>query len=220
MRYAVVGASSGTGRQIVSHLAERGIGVRAISRNPLPAEGSVEPYAADVTNPAQLAKALDGPFDAVFYTVDIHGRGHKREAVREVMYQGCMNTIEAAAAGGAKRFVLLSVIAPDRFSWVWWVLNAMKPGMRRNILDREQALKASGLGYVICRAARLNDGPTHSVPVAVTGPRHRLNMTRSIARADLARALVRAAEAAPDGTTWDVYGDARGPVATWLEPMG
>ena len=41
-------------------------------------EGSVEPYAADVTNPAQLAQALDGGFDAVFYTVDIHGRGHSR----------------------------------------------------------------------------------------------------------------------------------------------
>lgn len=217
-RYAVIGASSGTGRQIVAHLAERGIAVRAISRNPQPAQGSVEPYAADVTDADALAKALEGTFDAVFYTVDIQGRGHKRDAIRAVMYEGCVNAIRAAAAGSAKRFVLLSVIAPDRFSWVWWVLDAMKPGMRRNIRDREQALKESGLAYVICRAPRLNDGPANTVPLTATPPEHRLDMTRGIARADLARVLVRAAEAAPVGTTWDVYADPRGLVPAWLAP--
>lgn len=217
-RYAVVGASSGTGRQIVTHLARRNIPVRAISRNPLPAEDSVEPWAAGVTKPAALARALDDKFDAVFYTVDIHGRSHSREAVRAVMYEGCVDTIQAAAAGGSRRFVLLSVVAPDRFSWVWWVLNAMKPGMKRNVRDREEALEASGLPYVICRAPRLNNGPGGVTPTAATSPVGRLDIKRGIARADLARALVRAAEAAPAGTTWDVSADARGPVPAWLGP--
>ena len=218
-RYAVIGASSGTGQQIVTHLAERGIPVRAISRNPRPTQGSVEPYAADVTDAAALAQALQGEFDAVFYTADIHGRGHKRDAIRAVMYEGCVNAIRAAEAAGTKRFMLLSVIAPDRFSWVWWVLDALKPGMRRNIRDREQALKESALPYVICRAPRLNDRPAHTVPVAATRPERRLDMKRGIARADLARVLVRAAEDAPDGTIWDVYADPLGPVPVWLESM-
>jgi uncharacterized protein YbjT (DUF2867 family) len=217
-RYAVIGASSGTGREIVRHLAERRIPVRAIARREQPAEDGVEPFAADVTDPASIAKALEGGFDAVFYTVDIHGLRNSREAVRKVMYEGCVNAIQAAAAGGAKRFVLLSVIGPERPTWVWWVLDAMKRGMRRNVLDRERALKDSGLAYVICRAPKLNDGPASLVPLAATGPQHRLDMKMGIARADLARALVRAAQAAPQSTTWDVFADAAGPAPDWLAP--
>ncbi len=155
----------------------------------------------------------------MFYTVDIHGLRNSREAVRKVMYDGCVNAIQAAVAGGAKRFVLLSVIGADRPSWVWWVLNAMKRGMRRNIVDRERALKESELSYVICRAPGLNDGPGGSVPLAATAPQHRLEMRMGIPRADLARALVRAAEAAPERTTWDVFADAAGPLPEWLAPM-
>ena len=46
-RYAVIGASSGTGRQIVRYLADKHVQVRAISRRPLAAQEGVEPYAAD-----------------------------------------------------------------------------------------------------------------------------------------------------------------------------
>ena len=216
VRYAVGGASGGTGRQIVAHLAERKIPVRAISRKPLPAEGGVEPWAADVTDAGAVAQALSAGFDAVFFTVDIHGRGHSRQATRDVMYQGCVNTILASRGGKAGRFVLLSVIAPDRFSWVWWVLNAMKPGMKVNILDREKALETSGMPYVICRAPRLNDGHGGADRIAATVPGRRLDMKRGIARADLARAMVRAAEAAPACSTWDVFASIHGPVPAWL----
>ncbi len=65
-RYAVIGASSGTGLEIVRHLAERKIPVRAISHRPGPAQEGVEPFAADVTDPASIAKALEGGLDAVF----------------------------------------------------------------------------------------------------------------------------------------------------------
>ena len=209
-RYAVIGASTGTGREIVRHLAERRIPVRAISRRPLAAEDGVEPFAADVTDPASIGKALEGGFDAVFYTVDIHGLRNSPEAIRKVMYDGCVNAIHAAAAGGAKRFVLLSVIGADRPSWVWWVLNGLKRGMRRNIIDRERALEESGLSYVICRAPRLNDGPGGVVALATTPAEHRLGMRMGIARADLARALVRAAETAPERTIWDVFAKSAG----------
>jgi uncharacterized protein YbjT (DUF2867 family) len=215
-RYAVIGASSGTGRQIVRYLADKHVQVRAISRRPLAAQEGVEPYAADVTDPASIAKALEGDFDAVFYTVDIHGLRNSREKVRSVMYDGCVNAIHTAAAAGTKRFVLLSVIGPDRPSWVWWILNATKPGMQRNVLDRERALINSGLAYVICRAPRLNDGPGRIIPVAATAPEHRLDMRMGISRTDLAQAMVRAAETAPERTIWDVYADAHGPTPEWL----
>ena len=217
-RYAVIGASSGTGREIVRYLAERMIPVRAISRRPGPAQEGVEPFAADVTDPVSIAKALEGGFDAVFYTVDIHGRRLSREAVRRVMYEGAVNAIRAAIAGGTKRFVLLSVIGPERPSWVWWLLNALKPGMRNNIVDREQILEASGIDFVILRAPRLNDKQEGQAALAATAPMHRLEMKMGISRADLARALVRAAEAAPARTVWDVFTGEAGEAPAWLGP--
>lgn len=217
-RYAVIGASSGTGREIVRHLAERRLSVRAISRRPQPEQQGVEPFAADVTNAASITSALDGDFDAVFYTVDIHGLRNSREAVRQVMYEGCVNAIRAASASSARRFVLLSVIGPDRPSWLWWILDAMKRGMRRNILDRERALRESGLPYVICRAPKLNDRPSGTASLAATLPEHRLRAGMGIPRAALAQALVRAAEAAPACTTWDVFTNEAGPAPAWLVP--
>lgn len=217
MRYAVIGASKGTGREIVRHLAERQIPVRAIARRSQPAQDGVEPVVADVTDAASIAKALEGGFDAVFYTVDIHGL-NSREGVRKVMYAGCINAVRAAAAGGAKRFVLLSVIGADRPSWIWWMLNTMKPGMKRNILDREHTLKNSGLDYVICRAPKLNNDKGGLVSLSATPPVHRLEPSMGIARADLARAMIRAAEAAPDRSIWDVFADPAVPESGWLSP--
>jgi nucleoside-diphosphate-sugar epimerase len=203
-RYAVVGASSGVGREIVRHLASRGDFVRAIARNPEAAERRVEPWAADVTDAAAMDIALDGNFDAVFFTVDIHGRGLQRDQVRKLMVDGSANAVAAAKAAGVRRFVLLSVIGADKGSWIWWLLNAMKPGMRDNVLERELALAASGLEFVICRAARLVDGEDERGTV-VTLPRHRMAMSRTIRRTNLACILVDAAEHAPPNSTWDVF---------------
>lgn len=206
-RYAVIGASSGTGRAIVEQLSRQGAFVRAISRNPAPAGALVEPYAADVTDAASMRQALEGGYDAVFFTVDIHGRGLQREQVRQVMVDGCANAVAAAQAAGVKRFVLLSVMGPEQGSWVWWLLDALKPGMRKNVLEREQGLRASGMPYVICRAARLKDGED-ALPAIQTAPGHRLGMRKSIRRGNLARALIDAATMAPVNSVWDVYAGA------------
>ena len=205
-RYAVIGASSGTGLALVRQLAARQHTVRAISRRPPQAAPFIEPFAADVTDAGAVEKALDGAFDAVFYTVDIHGLFKPREEIRATMYQGSVNAMRAAAKLPIPpKFVLLSVIGAERPSWVWWVLNASKPGMQRNILDREQALKNSGLPYVICRAPKLNDEAGGSVPVVATSAQHRLDMSRGIPRNDLARALILAAEQAPPNSSWDLF---------------
>lgn len=203
-RYAVIGASSGVGREIVARLSARGDFVRAISRNPQDAGGLVEPYAADVTDAAAMRRALEGGYDAVFFTVDIHGKGLQREQVRKVMVDGCANAVAAAKAAGVKRFMLLSVIGPEKGSWVWWLLNALKPGMRENVLEREKALRDSGMPYVVYRAARLKDG-ADALPTMLTDPGHRLGMRLSIRRGNLAQALIDGATHAPANSVWDVF---------------
>ena len=72
-RYAVIGSSRGTGLAITRQLAAAGEHVRAISRNPPPAGAFVEPFVADVTDRASLARAFAGDLDAVFFTVDATG---------------------------------------------------------------------------------------------------------------------------------------------------
>ncbi|HTX34998.1 MAG TPA: NAD(P)H-binding protein [Bryobacteraceae bacterium] len=217
-RYAVIGASSGTGLVLVHQLAGEQNAVRAISRRPPDAGPLIEPFAADVTDAQSLAQALDGEFDAVFYTVDIHGLFKTREEIRAVMFEGCRNAIRAVAKNAVgPKFVLLSVIGAHRPSWMWWILNMSKPGMQRNILEREQVLKESGLSYIICRAPKLNDGPGGLVTVAATPAQHELDMKRGIPRADLARALILAAVRAPVNTIWDVFCDAAGPTPDWLQ---
>lgn len=208
-RYAVVGASSGVGREIVTRLAGRGDVVRAIARRPQEGAERIEAWPADVTDAGAMQRALEGGFDAVFFTVDIHGRGLQREQVRRVMVDGAANTVAAAKAAGVKRFVLLSVIGPERGSWVWWLLNALKPGMRDNVMERERALKASGIEYVIGRAARLRDG-ADALPTVLTPPQHRLTMLRSIRRGNLAEALIDAADHAVANSSWDMFSGSPG----------
>lgn len=220
-RYAVIGASHGTGLAVTRRLEALGSRVRAISRTPPAASELVEPVAADVTDAASLKRALAGEFDAVFFTVDINGGigNHalfgSRSRIRAVTHGGCLNAIAAVeAAAVPPKFVLLSVMGVDRTSLVWTMLNIVKPGSKRNILEREQALRASRLPYVILRAPRLTDDPGGSAAIVATPPEHPLE-SRSIARADLARVLVAAALHAPDRSVWDVFPGTEGG-AGWL----
>ena len=226
-RYAVIGASQGTGLAITQRLAKEGHSVRAISRTPPAAAANIEPFAADVTDARSIGRALDDAFDAVFFTVDATGGigGHalfgSREKIRAVTYQGCLNAIAGAREGTRpKAFVLLSVIGCDTSSMIWSMLNTLKPGSKRNVFEREEALKSSGLPYVITRAAKLNDEPAGAKPLTATSPTHRLVSSMGTARADLARAMIQAAGRAPKNTTWDVFNDAEVKAPTWLSAEG
>jgi uncharacterized protein YbjT (DUF2867 family) len=221
-KFAVVGASNGTGLEIVRLLSSRGHHVRAISRRTIDAAELIEPVSADVTDATAIAKALEGNFDAIFFTVDIHRRFASKKEVRALMFDGCMNVIRAAKSSVAlPRLVLLSVIGPDKPTWVWHLLNLLKRGMRQNVLDREVALQKSGLPYVIARAARLvdsQDSESETLQTTVTHSVHKkLDMKTTISRKELARVLVAAAQSAPTNSVWDIFGAESRSVPTWIE---
>lgn len=223
--YAVVGASSGTGLAITRLLASKGHTVRAIARKPPAATELIKPVVADVGKPEAIAAALAGELEAVFFTVDIHKAFASKQLIRSVMFDGFVNVLNGVQRHAKPpRIILLSVMGPGKSSLTWLLLNLAKRGMQKNIVDREQALVDSGLPYVILRAPRLVDALENGIETTrpataamlYAQAKHRLDMKRTIARPDLAAAMVAAATSAPEGSVWDVYGDDAGPVPAWL----
>lgn len=224
--YAVVGASSGTGLAITRLLASQGHTVRAIARKPPAATEFIKPVVADVGKPDAIAAALAGELEAVFFTVDIHKAFASKQLIRSVMFDGFVNVLNGIQRHTKPpRIILLSVMGPGKSSLTWHLLNLAKRGMQKNIVDREQALVDSGLPYVILRAPRLVDvlengiETTRPATAAMLSAQanHLLDMKRTIARPDLAAAMITAATSAPENSVWDVYGNDAGPVPVWLE---
>ncbi|MBA2719279.1 MAG: NAD(P)H-binding protein [Chloroflexi bacterium] len=109
--------AGGTGlldRDVVGRLAGRGIPVRVLTRDVAlgrhvlaPLGDRVELVAGDVRDPASLDPALVG-VDLVVGAVQGFG-GRAAGGMRAVDIDGNRNLIDAAAAAGVDRFVLLSI---------------------------------------------------------------------------------------------------------------
>ena len=216
--FCVVGATRGTGLQIATQLLQRGSKVRVVARNPRKASQLLGPQSevidGDVTAPGSLGAAINAACQAIFYAVDVSngiaGRGlfSSVSLIRDVTYQGLVNVVETAKANGFRgRIVLLSGIGCDRLSLAGMVLNAVKGNLQKNMVDREQYLKHSGLDYVVCRGAILTDEPLGQQRIQITAPIHSLSPRRKLARADFARVLIAASELpAASRKIYDVFG--------------
>ncbi len=101
MRIAVIGASGNAGRRIVAEVLRRGHEVIAIARNPpASAEAGITWIAADVTDPAAIATALDGAAAAVlsvrFAGLDFDAvlEGVRRSGVARLLVVGGAASLE------------------------------------------------------------------------------------------------------------------------------
>ncbi len=217
--YCVIGCTRGTGLQIARQLAERGAPVVGVARDPAKASNllpaAVEIRAGDVTDPNSLRAAELGACRAIFFAVDITGgvagRGFFKPAseIRTVTYQGLVNVVDAAkAAAFTGRFVLVSGMGSELPSFTGRLLNALKGDLQRNQRDRDAYLRNSGLDWSIGRGGILTDEPGGRADIRITPPIHRLSLFRRVARADLARALIAAADApAASARTFDVFNE-------------
>jgi len=204
-QFCIVGATHGTGLLIAQQLLQGGSSVRIVARDPDKARrllgNRVDISHGDVTDARSVRDALTEDYRAIFFTVaatgGIDGRGlfGSRSMIREVTYQGLLNVVEAARSSSSNgRIILPSVVGADRSSVMIRILDKIKSGLQRNLIERELYLRASGLDYTIVRAPILTYVPTRKAKFQITRSMHKLTAGSKISRADLARVMILASQ--------------------------
>jgi uncharacterized protein YbjT (DUF2867 family) len=203
--FCIVGATSGTGLLIAQQLLKEGSKVRVIARDPDKAVrllGSrAYVYSGDVTDARSINDALTENHRAIFFTVaatgGINGRAlfASNSMIRAVTYQGLLNVVDAARSRGFdSRIILPSVIGVNRPSLMMSILNTVKKGLQRNLIERELYLRASGLDYTIVRAPILANAPAGETEVRITPANNQLRAGQKVSRSDLARVMILASQ--------------------------
>jgi nucleoside-diphosphate-sugar epimerase len=216
--FCIIGATRGTGLLIAQQLLERGSNVTVVVRDPGKARrllgNRADVRRGDVTDARSIRDALAEDYRAIFFTVaatgGIDGRalfGSKTQ-IRDVTYQGLLNVVDAARSIGFQgRITLASVVGADRSSLLISILNTIKSGLQRNLMERELYLRASGLDYAIVRAPILTNTPGQT-NVRITPAVNRLTAGPKISRGDLARVMILASEqAAASRKTFDLLAE-------------
>jgi nucleoside-diphosphate-sugar epimerase len=203
--FCIVGATRGTGLLIAQHLLQGGSSVRVVVRDPDKARrllgNRVDISHGDVTDSRSVREAIAEDCTAIFFTVaatgGIDGRGlfGSQTRIREVTYQGLLNVIEAARSGGFNgRIILPSLAGLDRPSVMIRILDKVKPGLQRNLIQRELQLRASGLDYTIVRAPILINAPAGAAEIHIAKTIDKLTAGSKISRGDLARVMILASQ--------------------------
>jgi nucleoside-diphosphate-sugar epimerase len=205
VQFCIVGATRGTGLLIARQLLQSGSSVRVVARDVDKARevlgNRVDIRHGDVTDSRSLREAIAEDCRAIFFTVaatgGIDGRGlfGPQAVIREVTYQGLLNVIEAARSGGfSGRIVLPSLAGLGRPSVMIGILAKVKPGLQRNLIERELLLQASGLDYTIVRAPILINAPAGQAEIHIVRAIDKLTAGSKISRGDLARVMILAAQ--------------------------
>jgi uncharacterized protein YbjT (DUF2867 family) len=128
--------------------------------------------------------------------------------IRNATYQGLLNVVDSARAIGFEgRIILPSVVGADRSSAMIRILDGIKCGLQRNLIERELHLRASGLDYTIVRAPILTNAPAGGTNIRITRAINKLTAGPKISRGDLARVMVLASEQnVASGKTFDLFG--------------
>jgi uncharacterized protein YbjT (DUF2867 family) len=214
--FCIVGATRGTGLLIAQQLLKEGSKVRVITRDPDKASrllgNRADVHSGDVTDARSIRDAITENYKAIFFTVAATGGIDGRALfgsdvmIRAVTYQGLLNVVDAARSRGFEgRIVLPSAMGVDRSSLMMSILNTVKKGLQRNLVEREFYLRASELDYTIVRAPILTNAPAGEAEVRITRAINKLRPGPKISRGDLARVMILASQqAAASRKTFDL----------------
>lgn len=183
----LLGATGRVGRLLVGQLVARGVGVRAVVRDPVAARvlvgSEVQLITGDLRAPESLIDAAAG-CDRIAFLAGTNGFG-ERGTPREIEFAAVATLATTLDPRAVERFVLLSsagVTQPEHPH------NCSYDSVLKWKLRGEEALRRSGIRYTVIRALGLRDRPggAHGVRM-VQGDR--IAFGEDIARADLAAFL-------------------------------
>jgi len=189
MRLLIVGATGGTGRELVRQALERGHEVTALARRPERLAVRHERLTirrGDVLDPASLDAAVRGQ-EAVLSAL-----GHKRWLYpTRILSNGTRHLVHAMESHGVRRLICETALG---IGDAWWRMGLyytlfvrpfILPFYFHDKVRQERVVRASALDWILVRPGALTNGPRRGRPRS--GPRvgHWL-WTLRIARADVA----------------------------------
>ena len=208
----VTGASGFVGSHLCQALAEQGVRVRAMTRNPADYDGAGEPVEGDISDLASLTRCLAGT-DAAYYLV----HSLKRDDFQQADADGARNFAAAAGEAGLERVIYLGGLGRDDHE-----LSAHLRSRR----EVERLLAAGPVPVTVVRAAIVIGHGSISWEItrqlvehlpAMVVPQWATTRTQPIALADITRYLVGVLEPAEArGRTFEVGGT---DVLTYAEMM-
>lgn len=192
-RVVVLGASGGTGSQVVRRALEAGYTVTAVHRRqpePMPSHERLSVVLADPLQASDLRRVVRGAHAVV------HAIGPNRAAGARVTVSGDVMEplIQAMREEGVRRLLFVSAWGTGAtrrgsYAWILWKL------IRARIEDKERAeamLRASDLSWVVALPTILTNGPATGRYRSGSGLT--LPAVPTVARADVADFLVRQVE--------------------------
>lgn len=189
MRLVILGATGGTGRQLLQQALDQGHQITVLVRRPEALSLTHERLrvvSGDVLKPDSLAAVLPGQ-DAVLSVVG-------KSSFRPMTFyrESARHLVEQMSQAGVQRLVCLtSVGVLDKPVGPWWYLWFIKPLLRHIYEDMrkmELTVQASNLTWTIVRPSRLFDGK-HTGHYRV-GSSGELTQADSISRADVADCML------------------------------
>jgi uncharacterized protein YbjT (DUF2867 family) len=192
----VIGATRGTGIEIVARLLREGFAVRAMARNPDRAREILSPRVeivqGDVTRRETLGPAIRGTSHIV-HTAGVTKRPASEKEIIAVEYEGVLNVLAAAKEQGFDgRFLYMTAIGVTRKSIGGIALNLIKGRTLAWRRRAEEAIRASGIDYTIIRCARLTNELEALHSVALSQRDYMMSIWYRISRADAAETFVQA----------------------------
>jgi putative NADH-flavin reductase len=192
MKLAVFGATGGTGSQIVERALAQGHEVTAFARDPSKVKAKVRVVQGDVTNEADVAKAIAGQ-DAALSSIG----PRKGTPPGTLISDSTRAIVRALETSGGKRFVLESGFMVSELKGIGAVPRTMVKFFRRlnhalyeDKLVAETLLRESKVGWVIVRPPNLDDRAPRGAYRA--GPDLDVHITKKMSHADVADAMLRA----------------------------
>jgi uncharacterized protein YbjT (DUF2867 family) len=224
-RVLVIGGTRGTGLLIARRLAQSGVAVRALARDPARATEAlgpaVEVVAGDITHPETLPPALEQVRHIVFTAGRRSNRPAREEDVRDTEYKGVVNTLGAArAVGFSGRFLYMTAIGAGRRSVAAAFLNLFKGNTLRWRERAEGEIRSAGVDYTIIRSGVLVDAPAGEHVIMLSQKQLPLSLRYRIARGDVAEAFVAALNhPRASRATFEIVWGRRGRPEPWAQML-